>query len=203
MWSVNMEVVNTTIHLPLMVEALDSLLAHQAWHHPHLLAAGREYAYGPSTPSSRCVSPATAVLSLATPGSSGSSQPSSRFLTPINTILPTQPCVLVLDENTEFDPNAPQAHSKASWPLKYVIDMAIGFHVLRCQTNAGMPHPIAFKDLFGCKYNSSTWSDNFRAFEAASAISGEVDSWATHGRQSAGEWSKFMSKWRRGRKHRG
>ncbi|KAI0692197.1 hypothetical protein C8T65DRAFT_699591 [Cerioporus squamosus] len=139
------------------------------------LSPDKGYAYsGPSTPSSRRVSPSSSFPSRAFPGSSAST---SALLTSLDTILPvpTIPEGLLFDENTELDPDAPRASGKAGWPLKYVVDMAIGFHVLQCRVNAGMPKANAFADLFDYKYNSSTWSDNYRAWNAASAVPGEVE----------------------------
>ncbi|RPD59426.1 hypothetical protein L227DRAFT_564153 [Lentinus tigrinus ALCF2SS1-6] len=149
---------------------------------PFWLSPSKDYAYGPSTPSSRRVSPSTGPFSLPGPSQAGSV---SELLSTLDTILPTAPAALILDDHTELDPHAPRASSKSAWPLKYVIDMAIGFHVLRRRVDAGMSRPMAFEDVFGCKYSSSTWSDNFRAFEAASAVPGEVNMWADYGREGA------------------
>ncbi|RPD55524.1 hypothetical protein L226DRAFT_524564 [Lentinus tigrinus ALCF2SS1-7] len=147
------------------------------------LSPTKEYAYAPSTPSSR-----------------RSSQAVSQLLTQLDAILPSLPSALVLDDSTELDPTAPRGSSRSGWPLRYVCDMAIGFHAVRRRINSGMPRAVAFEEVFNCKYNSSTWSDNSRAFEAASAVDGEIDRWTSHGRQLGGEWSKFMARWRPARK---
>ncbi len=108
----------------------------------------------------------------------------------------------LFDEMSEptMDRDAPRGPH--GWPMRYVIDMAIGFQSMRRYEDQGMPRGIAFKEAFYQDYKTSTFSDNFRGWQAAGLIDGEVESWMVHGRQAAGEWALFMKKWRQPRNSR-
>ncbi len=100
----------------------------------------------------------------------------------------------------ELDPNAPVG--RKGWPLKYVYDMAVGFYAMRRHEDAGMKRPVAFEAAFGRKFNSSTFSDNWRAFDAADKVDGEIQRWVSHYHNAPGEWSLFMREWKQDRKTR-
>ena len=103
--------------------------------------------------------------------------------------------VIALDENVP--------RMKNGFPLKYAVDMAIGFHLVRrLEDESGLARAAAFQQVFKHKYASSTWSDHSRAWEAASAVDGEAEKWIGYGRSSRGEWSSFMAEWRQERKKR-
>ncbi len=101
---------------------------------------------------------------------------------------------------SSLDAQAPRGPH--GWPLKYVVDMAIGFQSMRSLEDQGMPTRVAFKEAFYQDYKTSTFSDNSRAWKAASLVEGEIESWVVHGRQPAGEWALFMKKWRQRRNSR-
>ncbi|KAI0744421.1 hypothetical protein C8Q76DRAFT_788959 [Earliella scabrosa] len=102
---------------------------------------------------------------------------------------------------TALDVNVPRA--PGGYPLRYVVDMAIGFHlVCQLEDRNRVARAVAFQQVFGHKYSSSTWSDHTCAWDAACAVEGESERWIQYGRTKHGEWSAFMSQWRRDRKKR-
>ena len=68
---------------------------------------------------------------------------------------------------------------------------------MRTLEEQGMSREQAFLDVFKCKYASSTWSDNHRAWKAAA--SEERARWVRYGRTLEGEWAEFYRKWKRRR----
>ncbi|KAI0744783.1 hypothetical protein C8Q76DRAFT_688097 [Earliella scabrosa] len=85
---------------------------------------------------------------------------------------------------------SPAPAGKKGWPLKYVVDMAHGFAVMRQLEDDGLSRVRAFETAF------PSHSDQMRAWTAAGLREGEQNFWIAQGRSARGEWSAFMAEWR-------
>ncbi|KAI0742296.1 hypothetical protein C8Q80DRAFT_1272992 [Daedaleopsis nitida] len=101
-------------------------------------------------------------------------------------------------EATELAADVPRQGK--GYPLTYVVDMAVRFSLVERKENLGMPRHVAFTEVFGHKYSSSTWSDHIRAWTSAHEVEGEVERWIQFGHTHQGKWSLFMNQWRQTRK---
>ncbi|KZT06846.1 uncharacterized protein LAESUDRAFT_713984 [Laetiporus sulphureus 93-53] len=87
------------------------------------------------------------------------------------------------------------------WPLKYAIDMADGFAIIKTLEGDGQSRDNAFSFVFtSANYCSSTFNDNERAWRVAEEVGGETElqQWITYGRTPQSEWQAFMKQWWQG-----